>query len=100
MALGCGTLLTMVVSMHVYAIAAGIPVPLLATLLVVPLASVLVLVPISFNGLGLQEGAFMLLYKALGVPATQAFVLAIGPRITLLVFSLVGGLVYLAERRR
>jgi uncharacterized membrane protein YbhN (UPF0104 family) len=57
-------------------------------------------VPISFNGLGVQEGAFMLLYQALGVPATQAFVLAIGPRITLLVFSLVGGLVYLAERRR
>ena len=100
MALGCGTLLTMVVSMYYYAIAAGIPVPFLAILLAVPLASFLVLVPISFNGLGVQEGAFMLLYQALGVPATQAFVLAIGPRITLLVFSLVGGLVYLAERRR
>jgi uncharacterized protein (TIRG00374 family) len=100
MALGCATLLTMVVSMHYYAIAAGTPVPFLATLLVVPLASFLVLVPISFNGLGLQEGAFMLLYKALGVPSTQALVLAIGPRVTLVIFSLIGGLVYLAERRR
>jgi hypothetical protein len=63
------------------------------------LASFLILVPISFNGLGLQEGAFMLFFGAVGVEPTQAFVLAIGPRISLLVFSLIGGIVYLAERR-
>ena len=55
---------------------------------------VLILVPISFNGLGLQEGAFMLFFNALGVAPTQSFVLAIGPRISLLVFSVIGGIIY------
>lgn len=99
MALSCATLLSMVIAMHGYAVAAGIPVSFLASLLIVPLASFLILVPISFNGLGLQEGAFMLFFQAVGVEPTQAFVLAIGPRISLLIFSLIGGLVYLAERR-
>jgi uncharacterized protein (TIRG00374 family) len=100
MYLSCGTLLAMVVAMHGYAVSAAIPVSFVATLLIVPLASFLILVPISFNGLGLQEGAFMLLFAAVGVPPTQAFVLAIGPRVSLLIFSLIGGLVYLVERRR
>lgn len=100
MALSCGTLLAMVAAMHWYAVAAGIPVSFLASLLIVPLASFLVLVPISFNGLGLQEGAFVLLFGAVGVEPTQAFVLAIGPRISLLIFSLIGGAVYLIEQRR
>jgi hypothetical protein len=86
--------------MYYYGVAAGIPVSFVATLLIVPLASFLILVPISFNGLGIQEGAFMLFFGAVGVEPTQAFVLAIGPRISLLVFSLIGGLVYLAERKR
>lgn len=100
MALSCGTLLAMVLAMYYYGVAAGIPVSFVATLLIVPLASFLILVPISFNGLGIQEGAFMLFFGAVGVEPTQAFVLAIGPRISLLVFSLIGGLVYMAERKR
>lgn len=100
MYLSIGTLLAMVVAMYYYAVAASIPVTFVATLLIVPLASFLILVPISFNGLGLQEGAFMLFFGAVGVEPTQALVLAIGPRISLLIFSLIGGIVYLAERRR
>lgn len=100
MLLSCGTLLAMVGAMYYYAVAAEIPVSFVATLLVVPLASFLILVPISFNGLGLQEGAFMLFFNALGVAPTQSFVLAIGPRISLLVFSVIGGIIYLMERRR
>ena len=99
MYLSIGTLLAMVVAMYYYAVAAAIPVSFVATLLIVPLASFLILVPISFNGLGLQEGAFMLFFSAVGVEPTQAFVLAIGPRISLLIFSLIGGIVYLAERK-
>lgn len=99
MYLSIGTLLAMVVAMYHYAVAAAIPVSFVATLLIVPLASFLILVPISFNGLGLQEGAFMLFFSAVGVEPTQAFVLAIGPRISLLIFSLIGGIVYLAERK-
>lgn len=100
MALSIGTLLAMVGAMYYYAVAAAIPVSFLAVLLIVPLASFLILVPISFNGLGLQEGAFMLFFGAVGVEPTQAFVLAIGPRISLMIFSLVGGIVYLFERER
>ena len=99
MLLSCGTLRARVGAMYYYAVAATIPVSYVATLLVVPLASFLILVPISFNGLGLQEGAFMLFFNALGVAPTQSFVLAIGPRISLLVFSLIGGIIYLLERR-
>lgn len=99
MALSVGTLLAMVAAMYYYAVAAAIPVSFLAALLIVPLASFLILVPISFNGLGLQEGAFMLFFGAVGVEPTQAFVLAIGPRISLLIFSLIGGIVYLFERK-
>jgi glycosyltransferase 2 family protein len=100
MYLSCATLLAMVLAMYGYAVAANVPVSLVAVALIVPLASFLILVPISFNGLGLQEGAFVLFFDAVGVAPTQAFALALAPRVSLLVFSLVGGAVYLLERRR
>jgi uncharacterized membrane protein YbhN (UPF0104 family) len=55
------------------------------------------LLPVSANGLGLTEGAFLLFYTQMGVPADQAFAAALLRRLVTVFMSLPGGLLWLSS---
>lgn len=58
-------------------LAFGHPVGFTANLFVTPLLTLLYALPISFGGLGLREGAFILAYGAFGVPMETALVISL-----------------------
>ena len=55
------------------------------------------LIPISFNGIGLQEAGYVTALTALGIAQPRAVAFALAVRLMILVASLLGGLVFLAE---
>jgi uncharacterized protein (TIRG00374 family) len=57
--------------------AAGFELPWLSFLLVVPVVEVLVLLPLSFGGLGVREGAFIVLFAPFGLGMNDALSLAL-----------------------
>lgn len=75
--------------------AAGSSITLAETALVAPLVPLVSLLPVTANGLGLTEGAFVLFYTQMGVPAEQAFAAAILRRLVMIAVSVPGGLLWL-----
>ena len=65
--------------------------------LFVPLLAVIVTLPISFNGIGVREGAGILLFGLAGVDRTRAFSLQFTTYLVAVAVSLIGGLVFLAR---
>jgi uncharacterized membrane protein YbhN (UPF0104 family) len=53
------------------------------------------LLPISFNGLGVREGAFQVLFGSVGVGEAQAVAMSLMYYIVRVVIGLLGGLMYL-----
>ena len=86
-----------ILAMHVYALSANVEVGLLQLGFIVPAVFLIVMVPISINGIGLQEGAFFIYLESIGVDPASAVFVAVLPRIGMLIFSLVGGLLYMAD---
>jgi hypothetical protein len=70
--------------------------------LFVPLLAVIVSLPISLNGLGVREGAGVVLFGLIGVDRAQAFSLQFLTYLVAVGVSLLGGLAYLVRipRRR
>ena len=75
--------------------AVGSSITLVDAALVAPLVPLVSLLPITANGLGLTEGAFVLFYSQMGVPAEQAFAAAILRRLVTIAVSVPGGLMWL-----
>lgn len=75
--------------------ALGVEVPLLFHLIAVPIIELIALVPISFNGIGLREGAYVFLYAQAGVAPEAALALSVAWTLLLFAFSMVGGLCWL-----
>ena len=75
--------------------AVGSSITLVDAALVAPLVPLVSLLPITANGLGLTEGAFVLFYCQMGVPAEQAFAAAILRRLVTIAVSVPGGLMWL-----
>lgn len=73
--------------------------PLLVITLI-PVVYAVTVLPISFNGLGVSEAAFVLVFVAVGLQPAEAAAVAILLRVTGLLMSSLGGLLYLLERRR
>jgi uncharacterized protein (TIRG00374 family) len=72
------------------------------TMFIVPIAMVVAMIPLSFNGVGLMEWSYVLLFPTIGVPGSVALSAMLLIRIITLFSSLVGGLCYLqlkANRR-
>jgi uncharacterized protein (TIRG00374 family) len=87
--------------------ALGIAVSPGAVLWLVLVVSLALFLPITMNGLGLQEGIYVLLLASYGVQNERALGVALLMRCLMLLFSLLGGLSWLgwnaagsAERRR
>ncbi len=65
--------------------------------LFVPLLAVIVSLPISLNGIGVREGAGIVLFGLVGLDRTSAFALQFGTYLVAFGVSLIGGVVFLAR---
>jgi len=88
-----------IISCYVFAVALGIRAPLSAFFLVIPLVEVARMVPISLSGLGIREGAIVLLFSYFGVIASAALGLSILIYAPFLLNGLAGGLIYALRGR-
>lgn len=77
--------------------ALGLQVPTTYFFLFVPLLAVIVSLPISLNGIGVREGAGVLLFGLVGVERAQAFSLQFTTYLVAVAVSLLGGLIFLAR---
>lgn len=91
--------LSQTVSMYFFAFAAGEKLDFLQLALVVPLVAFIMMIPISVNGIGLQEGAFFWYFTKVGVPSDTAFIIALIPRFSMFLVSIIGAFLYLFEAR-
>jgi len=82
--------------------ALGISVPLPYFFLFVPLLAVIVSLPISLNGIGVREGAGVVVFGLIGVDRPHAFSLQFATYLVAVAVSLLGGLAFLLRipRRR
>jgi len=103
-ALGLSLLLNLACVMQVWALARGLglEVPLPWLLLIVPVVIFLSSIPITPNGLGVRENLYvwMLTVPVIGVSATGALTLSLLAFGGSLLWSLVGGVVYIGFRKK
>ena len=80
------------------ALALGIEVDFLYFLAVVPAIFILFRIPVSVQGIGVEEGIFILFLSMIGLSTTEAFSLALVIRMARWATSLSGGALYLSEK--
>ena len=68
--------------------------------LFVPLLAMLVSLPISLNGLGIREGASVVLFQLAGLTREQAFTIPFVTYLVSVVISLLGGLIFVSRPPR
>jgi uncharacterized membrane protein YbhN (UPF0104 family) len=86
------------IGVHVlFARALGLRVDTAYFFLFVPLLAVIVSLPISLNGIGVREGAGILLFGLVGLDRASAFALQFGTYLVAVGVSLIGGMVFLAR---
>ena len=64
---------------------------------VLPMVAMVTVLPITWNGLGLREAAFVTFLGVYGVPAVQAVAISLTAFGVILVWNLLGGVVYLVS---
>lgn len=68
--------------------------------LMIPIISAVSMLPVSINGLGVREGAYVLLFGKLGLSAAQALTLSLSFFIIVTIVSLLGGVFFVMEREK
>jgi uncharacterized protein (TIRG00374 family) len=68
--------------------------------LLVPIISAVSMLPVSINGLGIREGAYVLLFGAMGVSASQAITVSLLFFVIVTFISLFGGILFVLEKER
>ena len=91
--------LMLILGNYLLGLAVGIDLSLYYYFLFIPIISVLLMLP-SVGGLGIREGAYVLLFGQVGVANSQALALALAFDLVLLVNGLIGALIYLAQGMR
>jgi uncharacterized protein (TIRG00374 family) len=84
---------------YLLGLAVGVDLSLYYYFLFIPIISVLLMLP-SIGGLGIREGAYVLLFSQVGVANSQALALAFAFDVVLLINGLIGALIYLAQGMR
>jgi uncharacterized membrane protein YbhN (UPF0104 family) len=77
-----------------------IPIGFSELALIVPISFIVQMLPISMNGFGVREATFGFYFTRLGLPLESALLVSFVGAAVIMVFSLSGGLVYLARTRR
>jgi hypothetical protein len=88
-----------VVCVWLLSLAIGVSIPLIYFGIAVPVVLLLTVAPVSLNGMGVREAGLCLVLVPAGVPMEQAVAIAVLWFATLVVAGLVGGVIYLSERR-
>lgn len=84
-------------TIYIFALSINGQVAFLPILFISLLAGILVMIPISLNGIGIQEGTYVFYLEQIGLAAPDAFVIALLARFSILIFSLIGGLLFLID---
>lgn len=79
-----------------YGIALGLNVPLYFYFIAIPLISLVTFLPISINGFGVREGAFVFIFATIHISSAHALLLALLMDAQVLLFGVMGGIIYLA----
>lgn len=77
----------------------AVPLPLMAASVVVPVSLAVQMVPLSINGFGVREAVFAFFFSSLGLNVGSALTLSLGSAALIMLFSLIGGAVFLLRRR-
>ncbi len=87
--------LTLIASQYALALSLDVKVPVQYFALFIPLTALVQMLPISFNGLGVREGAFQALFSTVDVPGEQAVAISLLYYVLRVITGLIGGLMYL-----
>jgi hypothetical protein len=86
--------LNLIVIQYSIARALGVELPLAVFGLFVPVIAILNVLPISFNGLGVREGAYLFLFTPIGVASESALSMSLAFYFLRVSAGLIGGLLY------
>jgi len=87
-----------ILTIYLVALSLGIDLPLAYFFLFIPVVMVVALIPVSLNGVGMREGAWVLLFGQVGLSSAEAFSMSILSFLVMAVVSLAGGVFYLLDR--
>lgn len=82
---------------HICGLAIQAGLPALMSLTIFPALGAIASIPITPGGLGVREGAAVVLFGAIGIPHMKAFLLSFLPYLSMLAWSLFGGGVFLVH---
>lgn len=89
-----------VLAMYTLAHGFEVSITLVQCLMLVPPVLFMSMLPISFAGWGIREGAMVVAFGFLGIPAGKAILVSMSFGLVLLSVSLLGGPIWLLNRRR
>lgn len=90
----------LVIIIHIFiGLAIGINIPWKFYFFLIPLVATVSMLPLSISGIGLREGAFVYFFSYASVTKTEALTFAFGWFVIVLISSLIGGLVLLANSK-
>lgn len=79
--------------------AIGANIPLVYFFILIPVIGMISILPISLSGIGLQDGAYIFFFSQLGISPAKILGISILSHIFRFGIGLIGGLIYLFERR-
>lgn len=83
---------------YLAALSLGIHISLIYYFLFIPVVLAVGMIPISLNGIGMREGAWVLLFSQVGVSSAEAFSMSVLSLLVVTATSLAGGVFYLFDR--
>lgn len=89
---------TIILAQYGALLAVGAETPLYEVALLAPLVCLLAVLPVPLNGLGFNEGVFVLIYASAGVPPELGLAAAVLRRLVDLLNSSLGGFLWLRQR--
>jgi uncharacterized protein (TIRG00374 family) len=85
---------------YLVALGLGVRISLWYFLIFIPIISFLLVLPISFSGLGVREGGYVLLFAQAGVPSSLALAMSLCVYAMAVATGLIGGLLYALQGYR
>ncbi|MHB8793704.1 MAG: lysylphosphatidylglycerol synthase transmembrane domain-containing protein [Thermoleophilia bacterium] len=86
-----------VVSVNLLALSLDIHLPVAFYFLFIPIVLAVGMMPLSLNGLGVREGAWVLLFTQAEVPAAEALSMSVLNTLMITAVSMIGGIFYLMD---
>ena len=85
---------------YAYGLALDIHIHLYFYFVAIPFVSLVIFLPISINGFGVREGAFVFIFSVAHVATASALLLALFMDAQVLLFGIVGGIIYLTMEKK